>query len=174
VRFALFLMVVACGHNSDVGSGSSSTPPAPPASPVVAAKPAPPPPIDATPPPPIDAAPPPIDAPASAFRTQLCIDVVTKIEACAADPTFIAALDAGASPAQKRANAKFRKDYATKIAAIPDPSDRCDAGERFNFQHEGFFEHWDVLAGSDALASCASLGAAIAKADGFPGGQVAD
>jgi hypothetical protein len=36
------------------------------------------------------------------------------------------------------------------------------------------FEHWDVLAGSDARASCASLGAAIAKADGFPGGQVAD
>jgi hypothetical protein len=89
VRFALFLMVVACGHNSDVGSGSSSTPPA---SPVVAAKPAPPP-IDAAPPP-IDAAPPPIDAPASALRTQLCIDVVTKIEACAADSTFIAALDA--------------------------------------------------------------------------------
>jgi hypothetical protein len=36
----------------------------------------------------------------------------------------------GASPAQKRANAKFRKDYATNIAAIPDPSGRCEAGER--------------------------------------------
>jgi hypothetical protein len=161
-------MLVACGHNSDVGSGSSSTPPAPP-TPAPAAKAAPP------SPPSIDAAAPTIDAePQSPFDSQLCVDVVTKIEACASDPTFIAALDAGATPAQKKANAKLRKDYAENIGSLHDARDRCDTGKRFNFQHEGFFEHWDVLAGSDALASCAALGTAIAKADGMPGGQVAD
>jgi hypothetical protein len=149
VRFALFIALAAC----DAGSGSGA--------PIAVA------------PKSLDAAPSPIDAglvvEIDRPPSPLCIEVVAKIEACWNDPTFVTALDAGATADRKRDNAKQRRNYAKYIGALRDPGERCRVGQKYMFERESFFDHLDMLAGSDVLASCASLGAALAKASGVTG-----
>jgi len=104
------------------------------------------------------------------FESQLCLDVMTKLKECITNKDFIAAVDGKEKP-----NAKLRKDFESKVLNLQDAEMRCDFAGRVNFQREGFLEHWPVLAGiPDALASCASLGSAIAKAGGLAGGAMAN
>lgn len=125
--------------------------------------------VDAAPPPP-----PPTDT-APSEETQagtgdplkdVCPQVLEKIQGCAEDKEFAAALQEGADAKQKKIIAGLIKEIADW------PMGLC-SNFAASYQYEGFIDHWDQLSDPAILETCAKLGAAVKAAGGLFGGDAA-
>ncbi|HMG54238.1 MAG TPA: hypothetical protein VK601_12165, partial [Kofleriaceae bacterium] len=94
----------------------------------------------------------------------LCVQVADQIRACAGKPEFIAALDDGATAAQKKVNARLRK----AVKQWQTSHELCsNAWDIINYEYTGFLDNPAPLKAPGALASCGALGAAVKAAGGL-------
>ncbi len=101
----------------------------------------------------------------------LCREVADRIRACVDKPEFIAALDEGATAADKKVNARLRK-------AVPKwqkSSELCgNTWDIINYEYTGFLDSPGAFKAPNVLATCASLGGAVKAAGGLVGGETAE
>jgi len=109
-----------------------------------------------------------VDAPTKldlAAKSEICRRVVEKLSDCSKDAEFIAALTAGLTGAELKAQRK----YLAKAADWPPGF--CDLWE-YDWEFNGFRDHMEQLTDPQIVASCATLGTALKAAGGLIGGEM--